>query len=74
MPLLVEITFEDDSKENYHYPAQVWRRENNTLKKVYATEKKIKSIMIDPKLETADIDTTNNNWPKTEEVSKFDKQ
>lgn len=74
MPLIIEITFEDDSKENYHYPAQVWRKENNTVRKVYATEKKIKSIVIDSKLETADVDTANNTWPKTEEVSKFDKQ
>ena len=73
MPLIVEITFDDDSKTQYHYPAQVWRRENDIVKKIYATDKKIKSIQIDPKLETADIDTTNNAWPRVEEVSKFDK-
>jgi hypothetical protein len=28
--------------------------------------KTIKKIQIDPKLETADIDVTNNIWPKKE--------
>lgn len=72
MPILVEITYEDGSKDNYQYPAQIWRKNNDTAKKVYATSKAIKSIQIDPKLMTADIDVTNNAWPKTEEKSKFD--
>jgi hypothetical protein len=72
MPILVEITYEDGTKQNFQYPAQIWRKNNDTAKKVYATEKAIKSIQIDPKLMTADIDVTNNSWPKTEEKSKFD--
>ena len=72
MPILVEITYEDGSKENFQYPAQIWRKNNTGAKKVYATEKAIKSIQIDPKLLTADIDVTNNSWPKTEQKSKFD--
>ncbi|OUL64390.1 M1 family metallopeptidase [Flavobacterium sp. AJR] len=72
MPILVEITYEDGSKEEFKYPAQIWRKNNDTAKKVYATEKAIKSIQIDPKLLTADIDVTNNEWPKVEVKSKFD--
>ncbi|MCD0467899.1 M1 family metallopeptidase [Flavobacterium sp. ENC] len=72
MPILVEITYEDGSVQNFQYPAQIWRKNNDTAKKVYATEKAIKSIQIDPKLMTADIDVTNNSWPKTEQKSKFD--
>ena len=37
-----------------------------------ATQKEIVGIVVDPKLETADIDTTNNAWPKKEEKSDFD--
>ncbi|WP_343694051.1 M1 family metallopeptidase [Flavobacterium sp.] len=72
MPILVEITYEDGTKDNYQYPAQIWRKNNDTAKKVYATAKAIKSIQIDPKLLTADIDVTNNSWPKVEQKSKFD--
>jgi hypothetical protein len=37
---------------------------------VYATDKAIKSI-VDQRVE-ADIDVTNNTWPKKEVKSKFD--
>ena len=72
MPIIVEMTYEDDTKEVFKYPAQIWRKNNDTAKKVYATEKAIKKIQIDPKLETADIDITNNTWPKVETKTKFD--
>jgi hypothetical protein len=72
MPIIVQITYEDGTVDNYKYPAQIWRKNNETAKKVYATNKAIKQIQIDPKLETADIDVTNNSWPKVEAKSKFD--
>jgi hypothetical protein len=72
MPIIVQITYEDGTVDNYKYPAQIWRKNNETAKKVYATNKAIKQIQIDPKLETADIDVTNNSWPKVEVKSKFD--
>lgn len=72
MPILVEITYVDDTVENFKYPAQIWRKNNDTAKKVYATDKAIKKIQIDAKLETADINITNNTWPKEEIKSKFD--
>ena len=72
MPIIVQITYEDGTVDNYKYPAQIWRYNNDTAKKVYAVSKAIKQIQIDPKLETADIDVTNNSWPKVEAKSKFD--
>jgi hypothetical protein len=72
MPIIVQITYEDGTVDNYKYPAQIWRKNNETAKKVYAVSKVIKQIQIDPKLETADIDVTNNTWPKVEVKSKFD--
>jgi hypothetical protein len=72
MPILVELTYEDGTKENFKYPAQIWRKNNEVARKVFATAKPIKKIQIDPKLETADIDVTNNAWPKEEVKSKFD--
>ena len=72
MPLLVELTFEDGTTEMHHFPAQIWRKQNNTVKRVFATTKEVKSIVVDPNLETADIDTNNNAWPKQVVESKFD--
>ncbi len=72
MPIIAELEFEDGSKEIHKFPAQIWRMNNQTAKRVFATDKKIAKIQLDPKLETADIDVTNNIWPKEEVLSKFD--
>jgi hypothetical protein len=72
MPIIVEFTYADDTKENFKFPAQIWRKSNETAKRFFATTKVIKKIQIDPKLETADIDITNNSWPKEVVKSKFD--
>ena len=72
MPIIVEITYEDDTKENFKFPAQIWRKSNETAKRIFATEKVIKKIQVDSKLETADVDVTNNTWPKEKVKSKFD--
>ncbi len=37
-----------------------------------ASEKEITAIEIDPDLETADIDISNNSWPKTDVPTEFD--
>ena len=72
MPIIVELQFEDGTSEIQKFPAQIWRKNNDTAKRVFATEKKVVKIQIDPKLETADVDVENNYWPKAETVSKFD--
>jgi hypothetical protein len=72
MPILVEITYEDGTTENYHFPAQIWRMNDEEVSRTFATQKLISKIIVDPKFETADIDTTNNSWPKTTEKSKFE--
>lgn len=72
MPILVEITFEDGTKENHTFPAQIWKFNDKEVSRTFATQKVIAKIVIDPKEETADIDTANNTWPKEQAKSKFD--
>ncbi|MNE57721.1 hypothetical protein D3C80_1527050 [compost metagenome] len=72
MPILVQLTFEDGTTEDYNFPVQVWRKENQVVYKTFATDKKVIKIKLDPKEHTADIDLTNNSWPKEEKKSKFD--
>ena len=67
MPLIVEYKYADGTSKKVTYPAQVWRKNDNEVKKVIASEKELISITVDPDLETADIDVTNNSWPKKEE-------
>lgn len=72
MPLLVELTFADGTTENHRLPAQIWRMNDKEVVRTFATQKEIKKIVVDPKLETADIDVINNEWPKVEAKSKFE--
>ena len=73
LPLIVELTYEDGRKERIQYPAEVWSKHDEEVKKVYASSLKITSIVVDPDLETADIDTSNNSWPKKTEDNQFTK-
>ena len=72
MPIIIEIIFEDGTTENHYFPAQIWRVNDQEVSRTFATKKAIKKIILDPKEETADIETANNSWPKTIEKSKFD--
>ena len=72
MPIIVEITYEDGTTEKHTFPAQIWRMNDTEASRTFATQKAITKIVIDPKLETADVDVTNNMWPKLEVKSKFD--
>ena len=72
MPIIVELTYADGTKEKKTFPAQIWMKNDTKAYRVFSSTQEIKSIKIDPDLETADVDTSNNSWPKKEE-SKFSK-
>jgi hypothetical protein len=71
MPIIVELTYADGTTKRETYPAQIWMQNDSTAKRVFASFQEIKSIVVDPDFETADVDTSNNSWPKKEE-NKFD--
>jgi hypothetical protein len=62
MPIIVEWTFKDGSKEVDRIPAQVWRMNENNVIKTFFKDKEVTSITLDPFKETADIDESNNTW------------
>ncbi|WP_025742717.1 M1 family metallopeptidase [Aquimarina pacifica] len=72
MPLIVEYTYEDGTKETITYPAEIWRKNDHVVKRAIAAEKAISKIVVDPKQETADIDTSNNSWPQQNTLGKFE--
>ncbi|MCH8533893.1 MAG: M1 family metallopeptidase [Flavobacteriaceae bacterium] len=72
MPIIVEYTYEDGTSEKVTYPAQVWRLNDKEVSKTLATNKRIVEINLDPDLETADVDLSNNAWPTDENKSEFD--
>ncbi len=66
MPIIVEWTFEDDSKEVNRINANVWRKNEQKVVKAFLKNKKVRSIKLDPYRETADIDEKNHSWPTGE--------
>lgn len=72
MPILVQLLFVDGTSEMHKFPAQIWKLNDDVVSRTFATSKEISKILIDPKLETADINTENNVWPHEVQKSKFD--
>ncbi len=72
MPIILQFTFEDGSKEVVRIPAEIWRRQETTVTKVFIFDKKVTSILLDPFLEIADTDVNNNSWPTKQSPTKFD--
>ena len=71
MPIIVEFEYEDGTTERKQYPAQIWRKNDKQVSKVFPSNKAINKITIDPDQETADVDLSNNSWPKNNET-KFE--
>lgn len=71
MPVIIEWTFADGTKEIETIPVEIWRKNENSFRKVFVKNKEVREIVIDPYKETADIDKTNNNWPVKEMPSRF---
>jgi len=72
MPLIIQFNFADGSSEIERIPAEIWRLNETEVSKVFAKNKEVVSIMLDPLRETADIDEHNNSWPRQFMPSRFE--
>lgn len=70
-PLVIQWTYKDGSTETEKIPAEVWRLNEQEVTKVFIKNKEVTNIMLDPNFELADVDVTNNVFPKRTE-SRFD--
>lgn len=64
MPLIVQFEFEDGSKDLQRIPAEIWMKNRKEVTKIFKYRKEVKNIILDPYLETADINMKNNYWPR----------
>lgn len=72
-PLIIEWTYDDNTKEIERIPAEIWRLNETEVSKVFVKNKVVKSIKLDPNKETADVNIMDNNFPRLEIKSDFDK-
>ena len=66
MPIILGLTFADGTTERVYIPAEIWRRNARKVSKllVFDKGKELASVELDPGLETADADVTNNHYPR----------
>jgi hypothetical protein len=72
MPVIIEWTFKDGTKEIERIPAEIWRSNESKVTKVFVKDKEVVKVVIDPKKEIADISEDDNSFPKVTQPSKFD--
>jgi len=72
MPILLDITFADGSKEHVRLPAEIWRANAKKTSKLLIRDKEITAVAVDPNWETADVNVNNNYWPARPIKSRFD--
>ena len=72
MPLLLRFTFENGTQADINIPAETWRYHEVSTKKLLAFDYPLKSVELDPDLQTADTDVENNIYPRVEKESEFD--
>ncbi len=62
MPLILQWEYADGTTEIERIPAEIWKI-SDSVSKVFVKQKEVKQIILDPFLETADVDLNNNAWP-----------
>ena len=72
MPVILEFEFSDGTKETHRIPAEIWKKNDKKVSKVFTSKKELVRVVLDPTLETADTDRSNNYWPAKVEPSRFE--
>lgn len=72
MPVILEFEYTDGSKETHRIPAEIWKTNDKNVSKVFWSEKELVRVVLDPYLETADTDRSNNYWPPQQEPTRFE--
>ncbi|GAB3891228.1 M1 family metallopeptidase [Spirosoma agri] len=71
MPVIVRMQFEDGTDSVARFPAEIWRFNDVSIKKVITTSKKVKQWTLDPFYEIADINTEDNSFPPVAQPTRF---
>lgn len=73
MPVVIEWTYKDGTKEIERIPAEIWRVNEQKITKVFVKQKEVTNIVLDPNQELADVNAQDNVFPKrTDTSTKFD--
>ena len=71
MPVILQVDYADGTQEVLRIPAEIWRKHPRRVRKLLMSQQEIVALEIDPQLETADIDRSNNHWPHQPTKTRF---
>lgn len=72
MPIILGLHFKDGSYQKEMLPAEIWRFNNTVIQKMFAFPKELEMVKLDPNLETADTDVSNNSFPPEKQITRFE--
>jgi hypothetical protein len=73
MPVIVRLNFSDGTFRDEYIAAEIWRKNEMQIRKVFITEKEVESVIFDPDDRMSDIETSNNIFPRQVRKSLFDR-
>lgn len=72
MPIILEFHYADGTSEIERIPAEIWRKNESQVTKVFPKKKELVKLVLDPLRETADIDESSNYWPRQYIPTRFE--
>lgn len=70
-PLIIQAKFNDGTDTVIRIPAEIWRMDQQTVTKVFIFDKAVSSFRLDPFLEMADCDVSNNSFPPVSTPTRY---
>jgi aminopeptidase N len=70
-PLIIQAKFIDGTDTVIRIPAEIWRMDQQTVTKVFIFDKAVSSFKLDPFLEMADCDVSNNSFPPVASPTRY---
>jgi hypothetical protein len=62
LPLHVRFTFDDGTKQDFDYPAEIWSTNTSYYIRRYGFAKKVAKVEVDPDTRMVDLNRANNVW------------
>lgn len=62
MPVVMEVTYADNSTETIQLPVEIWQR-GDSWNHLLKTDKEVKSVELDPEKILPDVNFSNDAWP-----------
>jgi len=71
MPIILQFKYADGTEEIKKLPPEIWRF-GDKVTKTFVLDKLVTDIVLDPYLETADVDVSNNSFKPTSTPDRFE--